>query len=569
MLIELRQEIRKNENVKTKNSTQSINISVFSNYSLDLVPNISQILINQITTMFRQLARPANSRYMRTWLARLQSTVATTELPPETIKIVPSVADLTQPDHVAKDFEGSLVAHLLNRNLVESLTSDDLYALTEPGAQKLKLYCGADPSASSLHLGNLLPLMVLLHFTLRGHDVVGLVGGATGAVGDPSGRQTERDEMDANQRESNVDIIQKQILDFLKGGIEYAKLRNIDVSQDGSKFGNVESVNNAEWWKDIKLLDFLATYGRHIRVSQMLARDSILSRLESQLGIGFNEFTYQILQAYDFWHLFKNRGVNIQVGGNDQWGNITAGTDLISRIQRHFGGIYKDNKEAPAYGMTVPLLTTPSGQKFGKSAGNAVFISSKLTTPFQMFQFFINAQDEMVAKLLKVLTLIPLDVIEGTILPQHSEDPGLRIAQRILAREVVDLIHGPGIGDEMAYITSFLFPTPDQPFDDEITASKLISKFSKSGIMQTVSLSQFPDANDIKMSTLLSVIFDKSKNETKNLIKAGGVYFGIDRDQFVDPDDVVLFDRTNHLIDGQLLLVRAGKQKYHVVNITD
>ncbi|SGZ55079.1 CIC11C00000004316 [Sungouiella intermedia] len=519
--------------------------------------------------MFRQLARPANSRYMRTWLARLQSTVATTELPPETIKIVPSVADLTQPDHVAKDFEGSLVAHLLNRNLVESLTSDDLYALTEPGAQKLKLYCGADPSASSLHLGNLLPLMVLLHFTLRGHDVVGLVGGATGAVGDPSGRQTERDEMDANQRESNVDIIQKQILDFLKGGIEYAKLRNIEVSQDGSKIGNVESVNNAEWWKDIKLLDFLATYGRHIRVSQMLARDSILSRLESQLGIGFNEFTYQILQAYDFWHLFKNRGVNVQVGGNDQWGNITAGTDLISRIQRHFGGIYKDNKEAPAYGMTVPLLTTPSGQKFGKSAGNAVFISSKLTTPFQMFQFFINAQDEMVAKLLKVLTLIPLDVIEGTILPQHSEDPGLRIAQRILAREVVDLIHGPGIGDEMAYITSFLFPTPDQPFDDEITASKLISKFSKSGIMQTVSLSQFPDANDIKMSTLLSVIFDKSKNETKNLIKAGGVYFGIDRDQFVDPDDVVLFDRTNHLIDGQLLLVRAGKQKYHVVNITD
>lgn len=520
--------------------------------------------------MFRQLVRkPPCAHSLRIWLARTQSTVATTQLPPETIKIVPSVADLTLAPAVAKDFEGSLVAHLLNRNLVESLTSDDLYSLTEPGAQKLKLYCGADPTAASLHLGNLLPLMVLLHFTLRGHDVVGLVGGATGAVGDPSGRQTERDEMEASQRESNVENIQKQIQGFLRGGIEYAKLRNLDIAKDEAKLGEISSVNNADWWKDVKLLDFLATYGRHIRVSQMLSRDSILSRLESQLGIGFNEFAYQILQAYDFWHLFKNKGVNVQVGGNDQWGNITAGTDLISRVQRPMGDLAEGKKESPAYGMTVPLLTTPTGQKFGKSAGNAVFISSQLTTPFQMFQFFINAQDEMVAKLLKVLTLLPLEVIDGTILPQHNEDPGLRIAQRILAREVVDLIHGPGVGDEMAYITSFLFPTPDQPFDDEITASKLIDKFSKSGIMQTVSLSLFPDADDLKMSTLLSVIFNKSKNETKNLIKAGGVYLGIERDQFVDSDDVVLFDRDNHLIDGKLLLVRTGKQNYYVVNITD
>lgn len=495
--------------------------------------------------------------------------MATTELPPETIKIVPSVADLTLADAIAKDFEGSLVAHLLNRNLVESLTSDDLYSLTEPGAQKLKLYCGADPTAPSLHLGNLLPLMVLLHFVLRGHDVVGLVGGATGSVGDPSGRNTERDEMDAVQRESNVRNIQNQIQMFLKRGVEYAKLRNIETVKDESNVGEISIVNNADWWKNIKLLDFLATFGRYIRVSQMLSRDSIAARLDSQLGIGFNEFTYQILQAYDFWHLFKYNGVNVQVGGNDQWGNITAGTDLISRVQRRFGGIGKDKKEAPVYGITVPLLTTPSGQKFGKSAGNAVFIRSSLTSPFQMFQYFINVPDEMVAKLLKVLTLLPLEVIDGTILPLHNEDPGLRIAQRILAREAVDLIHGPGVGDEMAYITSFLFPTPDQPFDDEITASKLIEKFSKSGIMQTVSLSQFPDADDLKMSTLLSVIFDKSKNETKNLIKAGGVYFGIERDQFDDPDDVVLFDKENHLIGGKLLLVRTGKQNYYVVNITE
>lgn len=521
--------------------------------------------------MLRALAKSSRSSAVwRRGAVRMQSAVATTELPPETIKIVPTVAELTLAEHVEKDFEGSLVAHLLNRNLVELLTSDDLYKLTEPGStQKLKLYCGADPTAESLHLGNLLPLMVLLHFALRGHDVVGLVGGATGAVGDPSGRATERDEMEQTQRETNIELIQKQILGFLENGIEYARLRNIVATADSEHLGSITSVNNASWWKDIKLLDFLATYGKHIRVSQMLARDSILSRLESQQGIGFNEFTYQILQAYDFWHLFKTHGVNVQVGGNDQWGNITAGTDLISRVQRHFGGVSPEKTEAPAYGMTVPLLTTPSGQKFGKSAGNAVFISEKLTTPFQMFQFFINSPDEIVAKLLKVLTLLPLSVIDGTILPQHNSDPGLRIAQRVLAREVVDLIHGPGVGDEMAYITSFLFPTPDQPFDDEITASKLIQKLQKSGIMQRISLSQFPDAGDLKMSTLLSTVLEKSKSETKNLIKAGGVYIGIDRDQFIDPDDVVLFDKENHLIDGRLLLIRTGKQNYYVVDITE
>lgn len=505
-------------------------------------------------------------------LRRFQSVVATAELPPETIKIVPSISELTPESLLHKDFQGSLVAQLLNRHLVESLTSDDLYKLTEAGNGKLKLYCGADPTAPSLHLGNLLPLMVLLHFVLRGHDVVGLVGGATGAVGDPSGRTTERDEMELSVRSQNVQNIQQQIQAFLQGGIEYAKLRNIDFEKLGVRTGEISSVNNAEWWKSVGFLDFLATYGKHIRVSQMLARDSILSRLESQAGIGFNEFAYQVLQAYDFWHLYKNHGVNVQVGGNDQWGNITAGTDLISRLLRQFGGSEGESaKDEPgaAYGITVPLLTTPAGQKFGKSAGNAVFISEKLTTPFQMYQFFINAQDEMVAKLLKVLTLLPLDVIDGTILPQHNSDPTLRIAQRVLAREVVDLIHGPGVGDEMAYITGFLFPTPDQPFDDEVTAEKLLQKFRKSGIIRQLSLAQFPDANDLKMSTLLSVILGKSKTETRNLIKAGGVYLGIDRDQFVDPDDVVLFDKEGHLIDGRLLLVRTGKQNYYVVEVVE
>ncbi|KAM9899717.1 hypothetical protein OXX79_005563, partial [Metschnikowia pulcherrima] len=287
----------------------------------------------------------------------------------------------------------------------------------------------------------------------------------------------------------------------------------------------------------------------------------------SQQGLGFNEFTYQILQAYDFWHLFKTSGVNVQVGGNDQWGNITAGTDLISRVQKQFGE--GKASDMPSYGMTVPLLLTPNGQKFGKSAGNAIFISESMSSPFQLYQFFINCQDEMVDKLLRMFTLLPLDSIESIVMTKHLEDPGLRIAQRVLAREVVDLIHGPGVGDEMAYITSFLFPTPDQPFDDEISADKLLHKFRKSGILSKISLSLFKQPSEVKMSALLAKIMGKSRNETKNLIKAGGIYLGIERDQFDDPEDVVLFDRDNHLIDGKLLLVRAGKQKYFLAEILD
>lgn len=504
-------------------------------------------------------------------LSRLYSEVPTASRPPETISIVPTVSQLTDnSDKFQNEFDTSLVAYLQNRNLVESLTSDNLFKMTESGQPKLSLYCGADPTAKSLHLGNLLPLMVALHFALRGHGVVGLVGGATGAIGDPSGRATERSEMEQKERDDNVSNIRNQLENFFKNGLEYAKSRNVPGTQDLTVLEkNVKTVNNADWWKSIKFLDFLASFGLLIRVTQMLARDSILSRMESQQGIGYNEFSYQILQAYDFWHLIKEHNVSVQVGGNDQWGNITAGIDLISRAQKKFGGLSKTKKEVPAFGLTVPLLTTPNGEKFGKSAGNAVFISKSMTSPYQLYQFFINAEDEMVGKLLKMFTLLPMDAIDGHILPKHESDPGLRIAQRVLAREVVDLVHGPGVGDEMAYITSFLFPTPDQPFDDDLTAQKILLKFKNSGILKEISLSSFKDTSDVKMSTLLAKVLSKSKSETKNMIRAGGIYLGLDRDQFIDQDDVVLFDKENHLVDGELLLVRVGKQNYHVVRVTE
>ncbi|CAH2354353.1 tyrosine--tRNA ligase, mitochondrial [[Candida] railenensis] len=483
--------------------------------------------------------------------------------------IIPSVDSLTADQaSFQADLDTSLVRHLQNRFLVDSITHEELFDLTDPKKneqlEKFKLYCGADPTAISLHLGNLLPLMVLLHFNLRGHDVVGIVGGATGEVGDPSGRTTERTAIESTEREANVDNIQLQIKTFLERGLEYAQSRKYPV--EPAKFGAIETANNATWWKSIKMLDFLANFGRYIRISSMLARDSIQSRLDSQQGLGFNEFTYQILQAYDFWHLFKKENVNMQVGGNDQWGNITAGVDLISRLQRSKTDNTSDVK--PAYGLTVPLLTSPSGEKFGKSAGNAVFISTELTSPYQLYQYFINTPDDMVEKLLKVFTLFPIATIEQEIVPKHTSDPGLRLGQRILAREVVDLVHGVGVGEEMAYITGFLFPTPDQSFND-VSADKLINNFRRSGILRSLNVDDLKreGEQDVKMSTVLADIMGKSKSETKKLIKAGGLYLGLDREKFLDPEDVVLFDPKNHLIDGKLLLVRSGKQNYYVVEV--
>lgn len=476
---------------------------------------------------------------------------------PDTVTIIPSVESILSNANHEADTQDSLVLHLKNRHLVESITHDELYDLTAPDStKKFNLYCGADPTAKSLHLGNLLPLMTLLHFNLRGHGVIGLVGGATGAVGDPSGRTTERTQIEDKERADNVSHIQLQLSNFLTRGVEYAKSRNYPIKSGGS----IEVVNNHEWWVSIKMLDFLAHYGKYIRISAMLARDSVSARLESKQGLGFNEFTYQILQAYDFWHLFKEKKVNLQIGGNDQWGNITAGIDLISKLQK----VQNKNDKSLAYGMTVPLLTTPTGEKFGKSAGNAVFIDEKLTTPFQLYQYFINIPDDSVEKLLKVFTLLPFKTIEDDIIPKHKADPGLRVAQRILAREVVDLIHGNGIGEEMAYTTGFLFPTPDQPFNDKISADKLIANLSRSGVLQTIRFDEFENIDDLKFSALLAKIMNKSKRETKTLIKSGAIYMGLDRTQFEDPEDVVLFDK-DQLIDGKLMLVRSGKQNYYVV----
>ncbi|CCH46698.1 Tyrosyl-tRNA synthetase [Wickerhamomyces ciferrii] len=458
-------------------------------------------------------------------------------------------------NELQKDLEEPLIQHLTKRGLISQTSNpEDLENLLNK--TKLGLYCGADPTAKSLHLGNLLPLIILLHFNLRGHNIIGLVGGATGAVGDPSGRTTERSMMEDQTRLDNVTKIQNQLEGFFTNGIRYAKyLSTSHVIEEGL----IKSKNNFEWWENVSFLGFLSTYGRHIRVAQMLARDSVKGRLESENGIGFNEFTYQILQAFDFWHLFRNEQVSIQVGGNDQWGNITAGIDLINRLKTNLNK--KDSlKNRSSFGITAPLLTTASGEKFGKSAGNAVFIDSKITPSFDLYQYFIKTPDSEVSKLLKIFTLLPLKQIEE-IISKHEQDPSLRYAQRILSNEVTDLIHGVGSGKSAAIISSILYPLPDQPYPD-IGSDELIDAFENANVLKTLPKEEFLNK---PFSFILSKVQEISKNESRKLISSGGVYQGFDRIRIDTSDSMLLGE--DQLIDGKVLLLRVGKGKYHVIQL--
>ncbi|KAF5099575.1 hypothetical protein D0Z00_001585 [Geotrichum galactomycetum] len=270
--------------------------------------------------------------------------------------------------------------------------------------------------------------------------------------------------------------IRQQLANFLERGRAYAETHGY-----ANGLGTATTRNNHDWWKDVNMLRFLATYGRHIRVGQMLARDSVKNRMESEQGIGFNEFTYQILQAYDFWHLHSQEGCSLQVGGNDQWGNITAGIDLISRMRAEYtrtGRTAEIPKLAEgadaAYGITVPLLTTPSGEKFGKSAGNAVWINADLTKPYELYQYFVRAPDSVVENYLKMFTLLPLEHIDAAV-EEHRKDESRRTAQKLLAEEITDLVHGLGAGNRAKIMSAVMFPSAAE--GETLAAAEVLQVF--------------------------------------------------------------------------------------------
>ncbi|GMM46709.1 tyrosine--tRNA ligase [Pichia kluyveri] len=473
-------------------------------------------------------------------------------------RISPSISDILTKhnieiteDDLKHDFKEPLISHLRKRGLIETCVNEEQLR-KDVETKSLGLYCGADPTAKSLHLGNLLPLMVLLHFNLRGHRIYPLIGGATGEVGDPSGRSTERSSMRDDIRKDHIERISQQFLNFFINAIKYGKTRNPEINN--LQIGSQELKNNKEWWQNMGMLEFLAIYGKHIRVNQMLSRESIKNRLTSEQGIGFNEFTYQILQAYDFYYLNKTFNIDIQVGGNDQYGNIVAGVDLINRMRK-----VEESKFAnEVYGLTVPLLTTSNGVKFGKSAGNAIFIDKELTSSYDVYQFMYNTTDEDIKKFMYKFSLLPTTIIDK-IIDLHNTDKKVRLGQRILAIEMCDLIHGDGEGLSNYIISEILFSRND--IRGNFKADDVLDAFAKQNLVKDLSKEQLFSTNIVNILHEVSG-GEKSKSEFKRMIKGGSIYIGNTKEGKITDSDYSI--KADDLIEDKLLLLKAGK-KFYVV----
>ncbi|KAA8518424.1 hypothetical protein F0562_015898 [Nyssa sinensis] len=431
----------------------------------------------------------------------------------------------------------NVVEILEERGLLESVTSDSLRsACSDATLPPLRVYCGFDPTAESLHIGNLLGIIVLSWFLRCGHKAVALIGGATGRVGDPSGKSLERPELDAGTLDRNTAGISNIVRRILSGAA---------AGGDGDSF---VILNNYNWWKDVRLLDFLREVGRFARVGTMMSKESVRKRLESEQGMSYTEFTYQLLQGYDFLYLFEKEGVSVQIGGSDQWGNITAGTDLIRRILQADG----------AYGLTFPLLLKSDGTKFGKSEDGAVWLSPSMLSAYKFYQYFFSVPDADVIRFLKILTFLSMEEISelerGMQVPGHVPNT----AQRRLAEEVTRFVHGQEGLDEALKATEALRPGAETRLD-----WKTIE-----GIAEDVPSCSLPYDQVLNISLVdLSVstgLLD-SKSAARRLLKQGGLYLNNSR---VDSESKKI--EVEDIVDGRILLLSAGKKnKMGMLMLTD
>ncbi|KAG6811531.1 hypothetical protein H0H92_006964 [Tricholoma furcatifolium] len=403
-------------------------------------------------------------------------------------------------------------------------------------------YVGIDPTAGSLHIGHLIPLVCLLHFYLRGHRVIPLIGGATGRVGDPSGRLTERQLADVEQVSDNVESLTKGIKIFFKRASEYAQMRGVNLE---SLEAEPAVASNLDWHENINLLDFLRTVGIHARVNTMLNRESVKARLTSQRGLSFTEFTYQLLQAYDFYHLNKSQGCTIQIGGSDQWGNILAGIELIGRLEN----ASSEDTEPQAFGITTPLLTTASGEKFGKSAGNAVWLDVNLTSVFDFYQYFVKVDDADVEKYLKLFTLLRPDEV-SSVMEAHLNQPEMRIAQKRLAAEVTQMVHTDTGLSRALTLTKQVFESNY----DGLTAHEIISAFEGDPRLVIVDPMELLESPVVKLAARHGLV--ASVSASRNLVQSRGLYVN---NQTV-PEPHYKLSRSE-LLDSQVAILRAGKDK--------
>ncbi|KAI9335167.1 hypothetical protein DFJ73DRAFT_32705 [Zopfochytrium polystomum] len=458
-------------------------------------------------------------------------------------------ASSKQTTELQDELPANVIDSLQRRSLIHALTSPKISSHVSAPAT---LYAGFDPTAKSLHVGNLLMIVALLRFQAHGHRPIALVGGATGSIGDPSGRTSERAALEATVLESNKVSIARQLEDIFRtaeanmrrhGAIRVEKLQPITV------------VDNLSWYAGVGLLQFLTDVGRFARVSPMLARESVRSRLENQDGLSFTEFTYQLLQAYDFHHLHKVENCTIQLGGSDQWGNITAGIDLIQKKL----SVPSDDRE-PAFGVTLPLVTTSTGEKFGKSAGNAIWLDPLMLPPFDFFQFFRRSPDSEVEKYLKYFTFMSEEEIES-IMKDHSANPEQHKPQRSLAFEVTDIVHGYSVAKKCELKSRVLFDSGIRSMAKTDLSVGTVSETFE-GDPRLVCLPAEDVVDKDLVSVALSAGLVRTRSAGRKLLAAGGLYLN-DEKMVGAPNEVIV--RRSHLFDERVLFLRSGKSEYRVV----
>ena len=396
-------------------------------------------------------------------------------------------------------------------------------------------YLGFDPTGDSLHIGHLVGVMTLLHFQRAGNKPIALLGGATGMIGDPSFKSAERNLLDLETLEHNVNCIKKQLGKFL--------------DFEGKGTNKAELVNNYDWMSRFTFLDFIRDVGKHITVNYMMSKDSVKKRLEDGNGLSFTEFTYQLIQGYDFYYLWKHHNCSIQLGGSDQWGNIVTGTEMIRKME---GG--------SAYALTVPLITKADGTKFGKTESGSVWLDPEKTSPYAFYQFWLNVSDEDASKYIRIFTVLDKATIEG-LEQEHQQAPHLRVLQKAIAKDITIMVHSEADYEMALKASSILFgksSTEDLATLDERTFLQVFEGVPQIQLEKEV----YQDLE--KVTDLLAdaegVIF-ASKGEARKLIQGGGV--SINKIKVDDPNAPVDFQ----LLQDQYLLVQKGKKNYFIIKV--
>lgn len=425
-------------------------------------------------------------------------------------------------------------------NFIEEITWRGMLHDAMPGTEEHLLetmrsaYVGFDPTADSLHIGNLVPIMLLSHYQRCGHKPVALVGGATGMIGDPSGKSSERNLLDEATLRHNQEAIKTQLSQFL--------------DFDGTSDNAAELVNNYDWMKEFSFLEFIRDVGKHITVNYMMAKDSVKNRLsgETSDGMSFTEFTYQLVQGYDFLHLYKNNNCSIQMGGSDQWGNITTGTELIRRIGSGKG-----------YAITCPLITKSDGSKFGKSEGGNVWLDKNRTSPYKFYQYWLNSSDEDAEKYIKIFTFLDQTTIESLI-KEHREAPHARVLQKRLAEEITLNVHSQEDLDNAIKASNILFGKSTSEDLKALDEATFLDVFD--GVPQAeISKAELSEGVGIISALGEKSNFLKSNGEARRALKENSI--SVNKEKVKEDYSLTETD----LINNQFVLLQRGKKNYFVL----